>query len=117
MKRAVEVASGTLIPMPELLPDDELVSTLASSLQRLAEVLLSLSLSIQGVSGWENVNGVVVPFVLDESRGQMEASSSGKNVDTDGDSMRVRGNSTSKRAGSVEMPIVFMTILLAAVSN
>ncbi|KNC29605.1 hypothetical protein FF38_10445 [Lucilia cuprina] len=110
LNKAADVASGTLIPMPELLPDDELVSTLASSLQRFAEVLLSLSLSMHGVSGCEKVSGVVVPFVLDDSSGQMEASSSGRNVDTDGDSMRVRGNSTSKRAGSVEMPIVFMAI-------
>ena len=98
------------MPMPELLPDDELVSTLASSLQRFAEVLLSLSLSMHGVSGCEKVNGVVVPFVFDDSNGQMEASSSGRNVDTDGDSIRVRGSSTSKSAGSVEMPIVFMAI-------
>lgn len=106
----VEVSSGTLIPMPELLPDDELVSTLPSSLHRLAEVLLSLSLSMHGVRGCENVIGVVEPLVFEDSSGQMDASSSGRNVDTDGDSIKVRGNSTSSNAGSVEMPILFISL-------
>lgn len=112
MNRFADVASGTLIPMPELLPDDELVSTLPSSLHRFADVLLSLSLSMHGVNGWENVIGVVVPLVFEDSNGQMDASSSGRNVDTDGDSINVRGNSTSSNAGSVDMPMVFMTIPL-----
>ncbi|KAI9585413.1 hypothetical protein GQX74_001260 [Glossina fuscipes] len=69
--RVVEasISLGTLIPIPELLPDDELVSTLPSSLHRFVDMLLSLSLSMQGVRGWEKVNGVMVPFVFDESNG------------------------------------------------
>lgn len=110
MKSVVEVASGTLMPIPELLPDDELVSTLPSSLHKFADVLLSLSLSMHGVSGWENVMGVVLPFVFEDSSGQMEASSSGRKVETEGDSIKVRGNSTSSRAGSVEIPILFISL-------
>ena len=95
------------MPMPLLLPE-ELVSALVSSLQRLPEVLLLLSLSC-GFSGCENVNGdTELPFVLEDSSGQVEASSSGRNVETEGDSIRLRGSSTSSSDGSVDMPMVFM---------
>uniref|UniRef100_A0A1A9W5D3 Uncharacterized protein n=1 Tax=Glossina brevipalpis TaxID=37001 RepID=A0A1A9W5D3_9MUSC len=43
------ISLGTLIPIPELLPDDELVSTLPSSLHKFVEMLLSLSLSMHEI--------------------------------------------------------------------
>lgn len=96
-------ASGASIAIPELLPD-ELVSAFVSS--QLTESLLSLS--TLGVRGCENASGGGDGVL--GNKGHVEASSSGKKVVTEGDSVSDVGKSTLKSAGSVDIPKLFIAI-------
>lgn len=89
------------IAIPVLLPE-ELVSALQSVLLILDEVI-SLA-TIVGLNGCDNKTGSSPPLL--DSNGNIEASSSGKNVETDGDSSRVCGSSTSRNAGSVDISML-----------
>ena len=59
-----------------------------------------------GVNGCVKSNGGLGE--LFGSNGQMDASSSGINVDTEGEIVKESGKSTFKNAGSVDMCILFI---------
>lgn len=83
------------IPIPEL--PDELVSAAGSSPATCSQLS---AFPMLGVSGWvKSSGGLGVPG----SSKHVEASSSGKNVDTDGEVVSDSGNSTPSNVGSVEI--------------
>jgi len=83
LKRFVDVSIAS-IAIPSLLPE-ELVSALQSVLLMLDEVI-SLA-AMFGLRGCDNNS--VPRALLPDSNGQIEASSSGRKVDTEGDSINV----------------------------